>query len=490
MTNQPVVLLVNPNKMMPPIAPLGIEYVAASLSDRGYRPVLCDLTWQDDWQAALEASVRDTAPFAVGVSVRNIDDAYFASQDFVLDYTAAVVRKLHDLTEAPVILGGVGYSVAPAEILDYTGADYGIAGEGEEALPALLNALRKDGKRPALASVAAVSIAAASIAGAVYRDEGGRVSVNPPKAVNLANLPAASRRFLDNVRYFNEGGQAGVETLRGCPHMCVYCVDPLAKGRATRIRPAGAVVGEICDLLNQGIDALHLCDCEFNLDIEHCWSVCETLIEERLPSRVKWYTYASPTPFNDDLAHEMARAGCVGINFGVDHADPVMLRRLGRVHTADDIRKVAKACRAAGIAVMFDMLLGGPGETRQSVAHAIDFMREVGPDRVGLSVGIRIYPYTRLAASVRAQGPMASNQNLHGTIENNRDFLKPIFYIDQQTGPDLHQYVTSLVAGEKMFFHADPAQVEGNYNYNNNSVLAQAIRNGARGAYWDILRRL
>jgi len=480
MTNQPAVLLVNPNKMMPPIAPLGIEYVAASLAERGYEPALCDLTWHDNWAAALKTAIRDTAPFAIGVSIRNIDDAYFASQDFVLDHTAAVIRKIRELTNAPVILGGVGYSAAPAEILEYTGADYGIAGEGEDAFPALLNALRKNRKTPALASVA----------GAVYRTEDGGVAVNTPKPVNLAHLPAASRRFVDNVRYFNEGGQAGIETLRGCPHACIYCVDPLAKGRTTRGRPAEAVVGEVCDLLDQGIDVLHLCDCEFNLDVDHCWSVCETLISQHLPSRLKWYTYAAPTPFNDDLALELARGGCAGINFGVDHADPAMLRRLGRTHTPDDVRALVKSCRSAGIAVMLDMLLGGPGETLESVAHALDFMREVAPDRVGLSVGVRIYPHTRLATIVRSQGPIESNPNLHGTVKDNPDFLKPIFYIDEKSGPDLHQYVTRLVAREKLFFHADPSQIDGNYNYNNNSVLATAIRNGARGAYWDILRRL
>ncbi|MCX5768867.1 MAG: radical SAM protein [Candidatus Hydrogenedentes bacterium] len=480
MTNQPAVLLVNPNKMMPPIAPLGLEYLAASLAERGFEPALCDLTWHDDWPAAIQTAIRDTAPFAVGVSIRNIDDAYFASQDFVLDHTAAVIRKIRELSDALVILGGVGFSAAPAEILAYTGAGYGIAGEGEDSFPALLNALRKNLRAAALASVA----------GAVYRAEDGTVAVNTPKPVNLAHLPPASRRFADNVRYFNEGGQAGLETLRGCPHTCVYCIDPLAKGRTTRVRPAVSVVGEVCALLDQGIDVLHLCDCEFNLDVDHCWSVCETLISRHLPSRVKWYTYAAPTPFNDDLALELARGGCAGINFGVDHADPAMLRRLGRTHTPDDVRALVKSCRAAGIAVMLDMLLGGPGETLESVAHALDFMREVAPDRAGLSVGVRIYPHTRLATIVRSQGPIESNPNLHGTVKDNPDFLKPIFYIDEKAGPDLHQYVTRLVAGEKMFFHADPAQIDGNYNYNNNSVLATAIRNGARGAYWDILAKL
>jgi len=478
--NQPVVLLVNPNRMMPPIAPLGLEYLAASLADRGYEPALCDLTWHDDWAAALQNAIRDTQPFAVGVSIRNIDDAYFASQDFVLDVTTDVIHKIREFTDAPVILGGVGYSAAPAEILEYTGADFGIAGEGEEAFAVLLNVLRRWGRGASVGSVA----------GAVYQPEPGHIVVNPPRPVNLAHLNPVSRRFLDNVRYFNEGGQAGVETLRGCPHTCIYCVDPLAKGRTTRIRPAELVVSEICDLLSQGIDVLHLCDCEFNLDLEHCWSLCQYLINEHIPSRVKWYTYAAPAPFSTDLAGEMAKAGCAGINFGVDHGDPGMLRRLRRTHTPDDIRAIAKACRAAGIAVMFDLLIGAPGETRESVKRALDLMREIAPDRVGLSVGVRVYPHTRLATIVRSQGPIESNPNLYGTIQNNESFLKPIFYIEHKAGPDLHQFVSKQVAGEHMFLHTDPAQIDGNYNYNNNSVLAQAIRNGARGAYWDILRKL
>jgi hypothetical protein len=117
-------------------------------------------------------------------------------------------------------------------------------------------------------------------------------------------------------------------------------------------------------------------------------------------------------------------------------------------------------------------------------------MREVHPDCAGLSCGVRIYPNTQLAALVRVRGPLADNPNLHGEVRDNEDFLRPIFYVDAHVGAGIHQYVTSLVDGDPRFFHADPAQVDGNYNYNDNSVLAQAIRSGERGAYWDILRRL
>ena len=470
------VLLVNPNLMRPPIAPIGLEYVAAALERHGYAPCLCDLTFAPDWRVALGDAVAGVAPIAVGVSVRNLDDAYFASQDFVLETTAAMVRHVATLTDAPVVLGGIGFSIAPREVLRFTGAPYGLVGDGDVALVRLLAAIDRGG-------------ALGEAPGAVFWAEGDPVAV-PPASPGLDDLPTPARRLADNPRYFAEGGQAGIETKRGCDRQCVYCVEPNAKGRRLRLRPPASVADEFADLLDQGIDVVHLCDSEFNLPPDHARGVCEALARRGLAAKVRWYTYASPRPFDKDLAHAMVRAGCVGVNFGVDHADAGMLGRLGRQHGPDDIRQAARACRDAGLTVMFDMLFGGPGETRETLATAIDFMRDVAPDRVGLSCGVRLYPHTPLTRRVRAEGPLDANPALHGACVDNDDFLRPIFYVDAGVGADIHRIVGDLVDGDRRFFHADPGQVDGNYNYNDNSVLANAIRDGARGAYWDILHQL
>jgi radical SAM superfamily enzyme YgiQ (UPF0313 family) len=462
--------------MQPPVAPIGLEYIAAALRRRGYEPVLRDLAFSEGWKLALAAAVTVVKPAAILVTIRNIDDAYFASQDFVLETTAQMVRHIKELSDTPVILGGVGFSIAPREVLRFTGADYGIVGEGEEALPALLDCLGAAGD-------------IAKVPGDVFRAPDGRIAVVPPVPCNIEELPTPSRRFLDNPRYFEEGGQAGVETKRGCTGLCIYCVEPNAKGNRIRLRNPKSVAEEFADLLDQGIDAVHLCDSEFNMPRHHAYAVCEALAESGVASKMHWHTYASPHRFDKGLAQAMAKAGCRGIDFGVDHADPAMLQRLARKYGQDDIRQTAEACRAAGIPFMFDLLLGGPGETPESLERAIDFMREVKPDRVGLSCGVRVYPHTPLAGMVLEQGPLASNPNLYGATENNDDLLRPIFYVDSGIGGDIHRTVGALVKGDKRFLHADPDQVDGNYNYNDNSVLSNAIRDGERGAYWAILLR-
>ena len=98
-------------------------------------------------------------------------------------------------------------------------------------------------------------------------------------------------------RYFAHGGQAGFESKRGCPAACLYCADPVAKGRRLRLRPPTAVADEIAALLAQGIDHLHTCDCEFNLPPEHAIAVCEELIRRGLGRQLRWYAYCAPAPF-------------------------------------------------------------------------------------------------------------------------------------------------------------------------------------------------
>ncbi|NIA15622.1 MAG: radical SAM protein [Nitrospiraceae bacterium] len=471
------VLLLNPNRMLPPIAPVGLEYVANGLAERGYEPVICDLTFSGDWRGDLTRALDDTVPAAVGVTVRNIDDAYFASQDFTLETTGEIVRHVTAATQAPVVLGGVGFSCAPAQVLSFTGAGYGIVGDGEAAFPALLDCLEADGDPT-------------QVAGAAFRLPDGRLHVTPPVSYDPAEQGAPSRTYFDNPRYFAEGGQLGIETKRGCGGSCIYCMEPAAKGNRVRLRSPEAVADEFAALLDQGIYAVHLCDSEFNRPAPHARAVCEALVSRGLGERLRWYVYAAPTPFDGELAAAMAAAGCAGIDFGVDHADEGMLRRLGRDFGPEDIARTAEACRDRGIEVMFDMMFGAPGETRESIAWAIDFLRDVAPGRVGLSCGVRVYPNTPLAAMVREGGPLEGNPCLHGAVQGNEDFLRPIFYVDVAIGEDINAYVASLIRGDERFLHADPSETDGNYNYNDNSVLAQAIRAGERGAYWDILRRL
>lgn len=440
------ILLINPNLMQPPVPPLALDYLAAALEARKVETRLLDLVWEEKPPEAVKKACREKDYTAIGITLRNLDDCYFATQEFTLPWVQEIILWVRQVTDAPVILGGVGYSIAPEEILHYCIADYGIIGEGEEALAQLLAQLAR-GQEPQ------------NIPGLVWSDRGLIDSV-PPAGLDLEKWDLSSRSWVDNRRYFFAGGQAGFETKRGCAHQCLYCVEPLTKGNKIRLRPPAQVAREIENLLQAGVDTFHVCDSEFNLPLQHAKNICRALITGGLGEKIRWYTYAAPVPFERELAELMQAAGCTGIVFGADHGEESMLRNLGRSHSPPDIETAARLCKEHGIDPMFDLILGGPGETPQTMTAAIELMKKIEPVRVGVSYGVRIYPGTPMAERVMQEGFMAENPALHGAVENNHAFLRPVFYISPALGLEGIELLKAQTAGVSFFSDAKIALKE------------------------------
>jgi len=466
------VLLVNTNLMKPPVAPLALDYLASAL--KGFEVDLLDLCFAEDFAQEIHRYFASNSVTAIALTLRNTDDTHFAGQDFFVPRLKEIADRFRSHTSAPVILGGAGFSIMPEAILRYCELDLGIWGEGEYSLPLLIKKM-------------AAGEEYRNVPGLIYRlGEGFRR--NAPRYLDLKAMPPPERKTADNRRYFAEGGMGSIEAKRGCPKACIYCADPLGKGRHVRMRSPKSVAHEMEALLNMGIDHLHFCDSEFNLPPSHAQAVCHEITRRGLGSKVRWYAYCSPAPFSEGLATLFQRAGCAGINFGVDSANERMLRTLGRDFTVEDLERTTGICHRQGIVFMYDLLLGGPGETRDSLRQTIETMKRLSPHRVGAALGIRVFPGTRLATLVRREGPTANNPNLHGAKDEN--FFAPIFYLSSALGPDAPHYLAQLIQGDKRFFSAFADAGDQNYNYNQNQLLVEAIKKGYRGAFWDILRRL
>jgi radical SAM superfamily enzyme YgiQ (UPF0313 family) len=469
--------LVNTNRMTPPIAPIGLDYVAAAARQAGIEVELLDLGLAADPEHTTRQYFQQRKPRLVGLTFRNVDDCFWPSAQTFVPILQRDVVTVRQYTDAPIVVGGVGYSIFPQRLLECSEADFGIWGDGEQSLVGLYHELtaNRGWQR---------------VPGLVYRDKGG-VRINP--AAWPRQLDTVSHRDLvDNRQYFARGGQMGIETKRGCPRQCIYCVDPLAKGKTHRLRGPSHVGEEIEALLAQEIDVLHICDPEFNLPITHALDVCREMIRRGLGGRLRWYAYLAVQPFTAELATLMARAGCVGINFTSDSAVPRILKTYRHGHRIEHLQEAVNTCRANGISVMLDMLLGGPGETPESVAETVAAFRQLDPDCAGAALGVRVYPGTAMAALVESEGDVNSNSNLCRHYAGPIDLLQPTFYISSALGNRPAEFVRELIGDDPRFFPPSlprQAQSSHDHNYNDNQPLADAIAAGQRGAYWDILRR-
>jgi radical SAM superfamily enzyme YgiQ (UPF0313 family) len=215
---------------------------------------------------------------------------------------------------------------------------------------------------------------------------------------------------------------------------------------------------------------------------DHALAVCREITGRGLGGKIRWYAYCAPAPFSPELAAAMARAGCAGINFGADNGSESMLRRLGRSFGPEDILNAARLSKENGMAVMLDLLLGSPGESRESITQTVDLMKRADPDRVGVSLGVRVYPGTPLDAE------LAGMKDRDGLVGGRGPF-EPLFFLEPGIEQEVFEWLHALVGDDRRFLFNDPTRPKQNYNYNDNRRLVDAIRQGHRGAYWDILRK-
>lgn len=463
-------VLINSNIIKPPVSPVGLEYVAEALSQAGFKLYIIDLPMEKDWKQALLCGFP-TDTLAVGITLRNTDDCSFYSRKYFIPWVRELIQEVRKRTDAPVVLGGVGFSIFSSPCVDKIEADFGIEGDGEDAVVLLAKALssKKD---------------FSSIHNLVFRQK-GRIVKPGRKEVNLKELKPFSRNIFDNCRYEREGAMVGVETKRGCPESCVYCADPVAKGKKYRLRPPQFVAQEIKSLLNQGVSWIHLCDSEFNLPSRHAKEVCQTLINKGLSSGINWYCYCSPTSFDRELAGLMKRAGCAGINFGVDSMVDSQLASLGRKHRLKDLQELVKILKEEGLNFIFDLLIGGKGETEETLRSNIEASQKMQVPLVGMSLGVRLYPGTPLSKSDE-NGIL--RDGLYGELKP--DLLEPLFYISPVLGDNPAALLGHYAGGDPRFLLlAEPGE-EGSYNYAGDNILSDEILKGARGAYWDILAKV
>lgn len=466
---------------------MGLDYIAGHAQAAGLDVEILDLGRLDDRQQAIREYFSRRSPRLVGLSFRNVDDCFWPSGEWFVPGLGELIDSVRQETDAPIVLGGVGYSILPESILEATGADFGVRGDGEEAIVALYRQLA--GRRDF-----------AKVPGLLWRHDSA-LRQNPPSWPRQLSL-TIRRDQVDNPGYFKVGGQIGLETKRGCNRVCAYCADPLAKGKALRLRSPAEVADEAESLFEMGVDVLHLCDSEFNIPSDHARAVCAELERRHLGDRLRWYAYLAVVPFNAGLARSMRRAGCVGINFTSDSASPAMLQTYRQAHRPEDLTVAVWACREAGIRVMLDLLLGGPGESPATVRESVDFVKRIGPDCVGAALGVRLYPDTPLTARLVAEGPLEMDPAVRRHYEGPVDLLRPTFYVSSELGDRPAELVRQIIAGDRRFFEPElenggaggaSARTGGrpsDHNYNRNEQLEEAILRGARGAYWDILAKL
>jgi radical SAM superfamily enzyme YgiQ (UPF0313 family) len=108
----------------------------------------------------------------------------------------------------------------------------------------------------------------------------------------------------------------------------------------------------------------------------------------------------------------MAEAGCREVSLGFESGCEQILRNMNKRYSCDDVRRTSDMLRNVGIRRLGFLLLGGPGETRDSVQESLIFADSLNLDALKITIGIRIYPNTALAKIAVKEGLILPEDNL------------------------------------------------------------------------------
>ena len=420
------ILLISANteQINMPVLPLGMACIGAAVQDAGHEVNTLNLMMARDIRGLLRETITGFSPDVIGISVRNIDDQMMEPPNFLLDAVKMVVSECRSLSDAPIVLGGAGYSIFPRRVLEYLEADMGIQGEGEKSFVMLLERLEHKADT-------------SQIPGLCLPEIGLLKKNQPVKDLDHHPQPLLNVHLLLPSGLKNEEIWFPVQTRRGCAMDCSYCSTASIEGRLLRKHSVGRAVDIIRQYANAGIKNFFFVDNTFNFPLSYAKALCDRIITEGL--NIRWRCILYPWKIDDELVEKMAQAGCKEVSLGFESGSESILKRMNKRYTPDDVRRISKMLGKQQIHRMGFLLLGGPGETKDSVEKSLYFAESLETEAMKITSGIRIYPDTALHRIAVDEG----------IIEPDEDLLFPKFYMAKGLKSWLEKMVAKWMDGHE-----------------------------------------
>jgi anaerobic magnesium-protoporphyrin IX monomethyl ester cyclase len=367
----------------PPFTPLGLGYLAAVLEKNKHKVDVIDcqashLTYED-----FRNEISKRKPDMVGLTSTTL--TYKSALEVI-----RIAKQVHP--NCITVIGGCHVSFWDKNALkECPELDFVVRKEGEITIVEVVERLEAgkdlDG-----------------VLGVTYR-KGEEIVQNPdrPYIEDLDSLPFPSHNLwpLENLRKYGNI-IFPLMTSRGCVFWCEFCSAVRMFGRGYRMRSAKNVVDEI-EYIHKtyGAENFTFYDDAFTVDQPRVEEICRLLHERKL--KVKWDCGTRVDMVTRDLLQKMKDAGCIAVWFGVEAGSQEVLDEMGKGFTATRTKEAFKMAQEIGLMTIASVVLGFPGETRETAMKTVNFIKEINPDDVGYYIATP-YPGTPMAEQVKKNG--------------------------------------------------------------------------------------
>jgi radical SAM superfamily enzyme YgiQ (UPF0313 family) len=429
------ILLLSANRVTEPypVYPIGLSYLSTYLSKKlpAFEVLLVDMiTTNPDELGAL---LQEIQPKYIGISLRNIDDIGSRENAGIIDGYKALMEFIRAHSAARVIIGGSGFSIFPTILFDLLQPDFGITGEGEDSFYQLIICLENNNS---------------------YRDIGGLVYAQ--HGLTLHREHREHREFIRDGAlhyedslvpfYWQQGGMLNIQTKRGCPHHCIYCTYPIIEGKEVRTLNPDAIIESITLLKSRhDVDFMFFTDSVFNIGNEYNRMLAKKLIDSQLD--IHWGAYFSPHGLDKETLLLYKEAGLTHIEFGTESFSDKQLKNYGKHFSVSEVLECSALCNDVGIHFAHFLILGGYGETDETLDETFGNCRLIENTVFFPYIGMRIYPGTSLAGIALEEG----------VITHDDDLLSPKYYLSQHIDPQSIKARAKLT-GKRWIFPDDDMQ--------------------------------
>ena len=360
---KPKILLVNPpsgfdlNKQIL-LPPLGLAYIAAILEKNCFEVKILDLWTENLSFNQIKRYVTDFNPIIIGIS----SDITRGKKTLEL---MQFIKSINQ--DILTIVGGPFPTVYP-KFFKKSFIDLIAISEGEYTfLEIAKNYPNKNYPK---------------INGLCYTKEGKQIFTKPrPLIQHLDELPQPAWHLLPmkKYRFFSYRNISSLITSRGCPHLCIFCNTPIIFGRKLRTHSPSYVISMIKNLINNyKIKQITFRDSSFNENMGHAKKICDLIIKEKI--KIKWICNARVDNINLNLLEKMKQAGCILVRYGAESGDSMILKKIKKNITVEQIENAVKLAKQAKLNVALYFVIGFPWDTKKSIKKTIRFAEKLGLD--------------------------------------------------------------------------------------------------------------
>ena len=364
------------------VAPLGLAYLASTVEAAGFNATVLDLNIklynrsEERTLWRMESYKYWTDPHLAPVTFEKFRDLIDHYLEQIADHPAKVLgfsaltgnfpftRYLAERIRiaAPnkkIVFGGPGITNS-FDIANLTSAhgDYLVLGDGEHALVALLEAIKK-GEEP---------------------KTDGLIKIGDP--IDFEDLPKALVKNLDDIPYptFSQFNLKEYITdaipimlSRGCIRRCAFCNDHHI-GQKYRYRDPQSVMDEIkYHVKTYGADRFSFLDVLINGRIDQLNRICDLIIDSGL--QIRWGGQGViRKEMSGDLLRKMKAAGCMSMVYGIESFSDTVLKQMNKPYTQVLAREILSRTKDAGIETIINVIVGFPGETDIEFNKTYDFI--------------------------------------------------------------------------------------------------------------------